>query len=145
MTLAALMNLGFAAGGAPTQARPLVVQPGKQVAAVDLTYIRSVEALPSTCHLQAREIVPDGRGGYTESWRSVYQDIPCRMTARKGARKVIAGKIGQESHYMLTLAFDQGVEPFMRVVHANNTYEVVFVNDGHSLDGNLRCVLRRVA
>lgn len=88
-------------------------------------------ALPDTCTIQV-PTVTNTKGSTSITYANTYTDVPCRL----GTRNRISqheGELGEgvvaRTDYVLTVPYDQVIEPTYRVVHGGITYEVKLVDN----------------
>ncbi len=110
----------------------------------DFAYTRQcpLETLVDRCDLQQRQELQDGSGGYTEDWATGYQSVPCRMAARRGTERFLAGKELVEGTWILTMGFGQQIVEADRVIHGGVFYEVIFVDSSKSYNTATRVLLK---
>jgi head-tail adaptor len=112
----------------------------------DLTYMQAEtrKAMPDTVMIQRKSLAGDGQGGYVESWANSYQDVPARLSFTGGAESISAGRQDVQPISVLTVGYDQSVEPTDRVLHSSGTYEIQSVDTGKSWSAVRRCQMRRL-
>jgi hypothetical protein len=115
----------------------------------ELTWMRAVVdgVLPDTCNILSESLAPDGEGGVTSTWGTVYTDRPCRLdSAVRTADEVsiVGGGRKAVHQYMLSLADDTTINAGNRVEISTSTYTVVSVNDNQSWMAVGRAVLELI-
>lgn len=112
----------------------------------DLTYMQAEtrKAMPDTVTIQRKSLAGDGQGGYAESWANSYQHVPARLSFTGGAESISAGRQDLQPTSILTVGYDQSVEPTDRVLHSSGTYEIQSVDIGKSWTAVRRCQMRRL-
>ena len=124
---------------------------GEVLSLSDLDYARTTArlGLPDLVAIQRVNLVDDTAGGHTETWQTIYADVPARIAERSGIipgqEVAVAGREAVVSGWVLTLLYDQDIQEKDRVVFDNDVYEVVFVNAGRSFDTARRCRLSRIS
>ena len=112
----------------------------------DLTYMQAEtrKAMPDTVTIQRKSLAGDGQGGYAESWVNSYQNVPARLSFTGGAESIAAGRQDLQPTSILTVGYDQSVEPTDRVLHSSGTYEIQSVDTGKSWSSVRRCQMRQL-
>ena len=114
----------------------------------DMVYLRAEaeNLLPDTCAIQERQTIADDYGGFTESWATSYQGVPCRLSEmqRVQGEGTQGTRESGDTSWVFTLPHDQAISRDDRVVHGGVTYEVTFINEGRSYDTVRRVALRRL-
>ena len=82
-------------------------------------------ALPETCTIKRRVLVPDEVGGYSETWTDLATSVACRLSpASLSTEQVVADRFRGQALWNLTLPYDQDIATDDRVVLGGDTYEV---------------------
>lgn len=103
-------------------------------------------ALPDTCTIQVNTQT-NTKGSVVESYANTYTGVACRIapSSRQAAEYVLGLALAAISDHILTLAFDQVVQPGYRVIYNSVTYEVTGVaNDLASWRTARRVGLKRI-
>lgn len=93
--------------------------------------------LPDTCTIQTLTRASDGMGGWVDTWANTHTGVACRLGIESSGVAADAElEQGQRlvalRNYVLTLKYDQTIQPHDRVIVGGNTYEIAQVLDGHS-------------
>ncbi len=102
-----------------------------------LTRMRTqfTQFLPDTVTLQEMTIVPDGAGGWTETWQTVSGGvIACRLDVRYRHYPIdtVADHPISVTEYLLTVPFDAPLEAHQRALINGETYQVRTLFSDHS-------------
>ena len=112
----------------------------------DMAYMRSEasKALPDVVGILRRTRESDKQGGFTESWATVYADVPARIAFVSSAERFAVAREDVDTRFTVTVAYDQSLEQSDRISHGEDTYEVVSVTSSRSWDTSRRCQARKV-
>lgn len=90
-------------------------------------------ALPDTCTIQAPTHT-NTKGSVATTYANTYTSVPCRLANRNriNQERELGMGLVAFTDYILTVAFDQAIEPAYRVVHGGVTYEVVTVDNANA-------------
>ena len=119
------------------------------LSARELALMRQTVAggLPDLCTVKRLVLSPDGQGGYTETWSTVYSSVPCRLKpAGQGTRAGVqpGGQWHVASAWTLTIRYDQPLSTGERVVMGGDTFLVLGVDDDQSERVHRQAYLRRL-
>jgi len=105
-----------------------------------------VESLPETAQVQRATRVPDGAGGFTETWATV-ATVPCRLapSGNEPTERVVAERVTDRKLWTLTLPAQTALTAKDRVVVGARTFEVVGVLSPRSYELCTRLVAVEVA
>ena len=118
--------------------------------ASDLVYVRAQaeKAMPDLVTIQQYESVSDGQGGQTQKFINAFVGVRARISERSGASqdidRMLAGRESVVGDWILTTPWDITIRVQDRVVHGDQTYDVVFVGDDRSHDTARRSMMKRV-
>ena len=102
--------------------------------------------LPDTCTIQVSTKIIDEIGGWSDEWDPTYTSVACRLApvVAQKAETIVGSELAAVTVWVLTVAHNQALDETMRVVHANDTYEIAQLQDTHSSRTAKRAFLRRV-
>lgn len=104
-----------------------------------------VDALPGTCDVLRKTLTEDGAGGFTESWETLSQGIPCRLSPEGGVdESLVASRFQGRAMRRLTLEYDEEIHNEDQVVVDGVTYEIAGVEDGAQWETARRVLLARL-
>lgn len=91
------------------------------------------ETMPSTCSIYTRTET-NTKGSVEITYALAYSGVKCRMMPvnRTNAEEVYGMKITDDTYYILTVPYDQALNPEDRVVYGGGTYEVTRVYAKHN-------------
>lgn len=118
------------------------------LSADDLAALQATQeaALPSTCTITRRSLLPDGQGGYTETWATLAASVACRMSAlRNPTEQVVGERFVGKTLWQLTLPAGQDVTHEDRVTVEGLAYEVAGINSGGAWETARRVILARMS
>ena len=119
-----------------------------KLSAADLAAARAtlVESLPEIAQVQQATRVPDGAGGFTETWTTV-ATVPCRLapSGNEPTERVVAERVTDRKLWTLTLPAQTALTAKDRVVVGARTFEVVGVLSPRSYELCTRLVAVEVA
>ena len=111
----------------------------------ELAAIRETAELmmPDTCTIQTRTETST-KGSVVVTYASTYTGVKCRcMPVNRSTYEGASGmKITDQAEYVLTVPWDQAINPQDRVIFASQTFEVLQVHDLHSYRTARRAALR---
>lgn len=100
--------------------------------ASELAWMREViqEYLPDTCTIRQTTRVPDGMGGWTETYTDV-EDVPCRVDpVDVQARTALEGEqVTVHDLVRIVLAHDVGLDTDTYILWSGTWFDVVGVED----------------
>ena len=104
----------------------------------------SVESLMNRkVNIQRRTKTIDGTGTATETWTTIYTDMPCRIQPVGGmVQTLYARQVSQVSHKMFYPAGYPSVAEQDRVIDGANSYDVRFVSNPDFSDHHYEAALR---
>lgn len=119
------------------------------LSAKELAGMRATVAggLPDLATVKRLMLTPDGQGGYSEAWSTVYESVPCRLKpAGQGTRSGTepGGQWHVASAWTITLAYDQPLSTGERVIIGGETYLVLSVDDAGGERVMRQAYLRRL-
>jgi len=87
-----------------------------------------------TCVLQESEWVADDQGGGSYTWSNAGTAVPCRLVPRGviTREEMTGGKVVVHDLYSLSIHWDQDLDETMRVVFADEVYEIIHCDDTYS-------------
>jgi len=90
-------------------------------------------ALPDTCTIQTPTDT-NTKGSVATTYANTYTSVPCRLANRNrfNQERELGMGLVAITDYVLTVAFDQAIEPAYRVVHGGVTYEVITVDNANA-------------
>ncbi len=114
--------------------------PSTLLSASELADIRSAtETLfPQSCIISALTEVSDGQGGYTQSWVAS-GTVDCRLIAKAGGERMLAGQIAATGSYMLTVPHDAAISVDNRATIDGVNYRVLFIDNVKTWRAAIRC------
>ena len=99
--------------------------------------------LGDLCSIQAFTDVPDGYGGMTRTWSTIYSNVPCQIAPDTSSPQNVGEKYFVVTGWTLTLYYDQPIVAGNRVVKGGDTFSVIAVEDDRSRRICRRASLRR--
>ena len=92
-----------------------------------LAIMRAVQAqaLPDLCTIQQPTIAPDAIGQPVRSWTNRATSVPCRLAIRSASERLFAERPTPAGDWVLTLPWDQEIDPEDRVLIGDRIFEVV--------------------
>lgn len=118
------------------------------LSALELSQLRgdAADYFPDDCTIQTVANTPDLMGGWTEGWTSTYTSVSCRLAPARATRdeRLRGEQMSAYSQWVLTIAHNQTIDETMRVVHDDETYEVLRLEDTHSSRTAKRAYLVRL-
>jgi len=76
--------------------------------------------------IQELQRVPDGYGGYTETWNNV-ATAWAKIQPLKGSERYQAQQVASELSHKITLRYLSGVKPSMRIVYGLRVFNIIAV------------------
>lgn len=117
------------------------------ITATELASLRDTadDTLTAICTIQRRTLTSDGMGGWTESWANTYTNVACRVDAERAGPELSAdGRIVSVEAYLLTVKYNQDIQPEDRIVYGTDNYEIEGVLDAHTWVTVKRASLKRL-
>ena len=96
--------------------------------------------LPDSANILSVTRVPDGQGGFTETWGTATANVACRVDYRQGGEPVAGEAVRPYSFWQLTFPQGTDLAATMRVEVGTATYSISSVDPGNSWDACLRAV-----
>lgn len=91
-----------------------------------------LDTLPDTCDIMSVSRVPDGHGGFSETWTTA-STVACRMDHKTGAEVLAGGAVQTYQGNMLTLPYNATITTAYRVSYGGGLYNVISVSEGSSV------------
>lgn len=118
------------------------------IGALELESLRNAQEsiLTDTCTIQTVSQSSDGLGGFTDTWANTYTLVPCKL-APLGAgsgREDEGAAFVVGAGWVLRLHWDQAISSGNRVVLGGDTYEILSVEDDHTIRTARRARLKRI-
>jgi head-tail adaptor len=114
----------------------------------ELADLRSdiLDTLPDTCTIQRSTNTADSYGFADDSWANSSTGVRCRLDPdhRRNSENTAGEKESTRVFRILTVQYDADLRAGDRVVVGSNTYEVVELDDDHSLRAVRRARVARL-
>lgn len=116
------------------------------LSATELAAMRETveSALPDTCTIQSATVGRDSIGAPTRAWTDRATGVACRLAARTVQERVLGEKATHVGDWVLTLAYDEVIEPGDQVLIGTDAYEVVGIDEAKSWNLGQRVGVNRV-
>ncbi len=101
-------------------------------------------ALPDTCVVLSATRVPDGQGGFTQTWGTVLAGLACRLDEKTGMESVAGGALRPYTYWSLTLPYGTTLTASNRVQIGTVVYSVTEVDTGKSWSACVRAKVARI-
>ncbi len=114
--------------------------PSTLLSANELADIRSATELllPQSVIISALTEVSEGQGGFTQSW-AASGTVDCRLVAKQGGERMLAGQIAATGSYMLTVPHDSTIAVDNRATVDGIAYRVLFIDAVKTWRAAIRC------
>lgn len=102
--------------------------------------------LPGTAIIQAKTLVDDGGGAWSETWAAVASGtVACRVDPLPRDAQIAALGLaeGMKVNYMLTLPYNAPIDIGNRVSYGSDTYEIRYLSASHSWNVSVRAYAAR--
>ena len=110
------------------------------------------DLLPDTGNILSVTRVPDGQGGYTDTWGTATASIACRIDASasrgvsnfQGSEVLTGGAIHPFGRWTCTLPYNAQITTENRFECNGRTFNVVALDTNKSWQANVRVILEQV-
>lgn len=112
----------------------------------ELTSMRSAfeGLMPDSCNVLTPTNVPDGIGGYSQTWGTAGTAIRCRIDSVRGYEAQSAGGVYPGHRMVVTMPYNAVVTTEGRIEHGGLTYNVIAVDADKSWKITTRVVVEVV-
>ena len=87
--------------------------------------------LDNTCTIKAKSLTSDGQGGYTETYNTLYTNVPCRFESKPRKLEILAYGGAKEVYpdYIVYIESRSGVKEQHHIIFEGRTFEIKLIED----------------